>query len=149
MAILRSHHGIAKAGAPRAGAPRPQTTDNLPRLTFADIFATTGVIGMRLTERARELAGTPVVIRGYMVPPHEGVRGVMISRSPAVSCPLCDPGAHWPDDSVLAVLDTQFVADDPFAPVEVSGILDIGWSADPQTRSRTLVRLRDAALQRR
>ena len=63
---------------------------------------TVGVIGLRLAGRARELAGEPVRIRGYMAPPDlERSNFFVLTRAPVITCPFCDPGTSWPDDVVL------------------------------------------------
>jgi hypothetical protein len=145
--ILTPHgrnHGalIAPELVPRL----PGTTDNFPLLSFKDIYATTGVIGLRLGDRAKELAQQPVRIRGYMAPPIvDAADYFVLTRSPALICPFCEPGSGWPDDVVLVQLerDSRFV--DPAQPIEVAGIFDIGAARDERTGTIRLVRLLDAA----
>jgi hypothetical protein len=126
----------------------PKATDNYPTLNFRDIYATIGVIGLRIGDRARDLAGQPVRIRGYMAPPILGEADFFVlTRSPVVTCPFCDPGANWPDDVVLALLERSSRFIDPAQPIEVAGELDIGARLDPFTGTVRLVRLGDARWQ--
>lgn len=138
----RSHSKLVSA----AEIPRlPRETDNYPLLGFRDIYATVGIIGLRIGARARELAGQPVRLYGYMAPPlvYED-NFFVLTRSPVITCPFCDPGASWPDDVVLALLerDSRFV--DPAQAIEVVGELEIGPKIDPRTGALRLVRLCDA-----
>ena len=144
--ILSPHGRSHGALLTPASVPRlPRATDNYPGLSFRDIYATTGVIGLRIAGPAKELAGQPVRIRGYMAPPllDQG-NFFVLTRSPVITCPFCDPGAGWPDDVVLVHLerDSQFV--DPAQMIEVAGALEIGARLDAQTGAMRLVRLRDA-----
>ncbi|HEY3917164.1 MAG TPA: hypothetical protein VGL83_05200 [Stellaceae bacterium] len=141
----RRHPGLLPADA---FPPLAALTDNYPLLPFNDIYATVGAIGLRLGARAKELAGNPVRIRGYMAPPDlDKSDFFVLTRAPAFTCPFCDPGTNWPDDVVLALLDgdTRFV--DPAQPIEVVGELELGAKLDIRTGATRLVRLRDARWQ--
>jgi hypothetical protein len=142
-----SAHGRRHAAVVDAAAfpPPPPGAHNHPVLGFADIYATVGVIGLRLGPGLRALAGGPVRVRGYMAPPiAEADDFFVLTRSPVTTCPFCDPGAQWPDDVVLALLerDSHFV--DPSCAIEVMGELDIGAKVDPRTGATRLVRLTGA-----
>jgi hypothetical protein len=152
MALQRllSQHGKKHPGIlpMDAFAPLPPATHNYPLLGFKDIYATVGAIGLRLGARAKDLAGEPVRIRGYMAPPDlEQGDFFVLTRAPIVTCPFCDPGTNWPDDMVLALLerDTRFV--DPAQPIEVVGELELGAKLDLRTGAMRLVRLREARWQ--
>ena len=141
----RKHPGILLADA---FAPLPPSTHNYPRLTFKDIYATVGAIGLRLGERAKDLAGKPVCIRGYMAPPDlERDDFFVLIRAPVITCPFCDPGTNWPDDMVLALLEGESRFVDPTQPIEVVGELELGAKLDLRTGATRLVRLRDARWQ--
>ena len=147
---LLSQHGRKHPGilSPDAFAPLPPATHNYPLLGFKEIYATVGVIGLRLGARAKDLAGAPVRIRGYMAPPDlEQGDFFVLTRAPVITCPFCDPGTNWPDDMVLALLerDSRFV--DPAQPIEVVGELELGAKLDLRTGGTRLVRLRDARWQ--
>jgi hypothetical protein len=141
-----SAHGRRHAAVVAAAEiPPPPATHNHPILGFSDIYATVGAIGLRLGAGLRELAGRPVRIRGYMAPPiAERDDFFVLTRSPVVTCPFCDPGAQWPDDVVLALLERDSRLVDPPCAIEVMGELDIGRKVDPRTGATRLVRLTGA-----
>lgn len=150
LARLVSPHGQKHPGLLPADAfaPLPGGTHNLEQLSFKEIYATVGAIGLRLGARAKELAGMPVRIRGYMSPPDlERSDFFVLTRAPFFTCPFCDPGAVWPDDVVLALLerDSSFV--DPHQAIEVVGELELGAKLDLRTGATRYVRLRDARWQ--
>ncbi len=148
-AILSAHgrnHGDLVAA--RDIARLPAATDNYPLLTFREIYATVGVIGLRIGEEARALDGRPVRVRGYMAPPvADRDSFFMLTRTPFVTCPFCDPAASWPDDVVLACLEKDSAFVDPTLAVELVGELDIGPKRDPRTGTTRYVRLVDARWQ--
>jgi hypothetical protein len=150
LSRLLSQHGRNHPGLMSADAfgSLPPSTHNYPLLGFKDIYATVGAIGLRLAERARELVGEPVRIRGYMAPPDlERSDFFVLTRAPVVTCPFCDPGTSWPDDVVLALLDRDSAFVDPAQAIEVIGELDLGAKLDLRTGGTRLVRLCDARWQ--
>ncbi len=117
-------------------------------LTFREIYATIGVIGLRIGEEARALAGQPVRVRGYMAPPVANRDSFFVlTRSPFLTCPFCDPAASWPDDVVLACLEKASAFVDPTLAIELVGELEIGPKPDPRTGTTRYVRLVDARWQ--
>ena len=141
-------HGHRHPPAHRLLLPPPpvaaSSTGSYPRLSFAELYATQGVIGQRLSQKARELAGKPVTITGYMAPPLDAGAGFFVlTRAPMPSCPFCDPLVSWPDDPVLSLQPSLAGFSDPDMAIEVSGILDVGRKADPFTGAVRLVRLLD------
>ena len=94
---------------------------------------------MRLGAKAKDLAGQPVVIKGYMAPPlvDEGDFFVM-TRAPVVTCPFCDFGSSWPDDIVLTQLEKPSGFVEPFQAIEVAGVLDLGAKPDARTGATRL-----------
>src|SRR4051794_29213978 len=120
----------------------PAATDNYPRLRFRDIYATIGVIGMRLTEQARSLHGSPVVIRGYMAPPlADRGKHFMLTKGPLHSCPFCDDGARWPDDALPTLLDAESGFVEPSQAIEVAGELEVLSRAEAEANGMRLVRV--------
>lgn len=147
---LVSPHGKKHPGLLPAEAFPPLSggIDNLELLSFKEIYTTTGVIGLRLGERAKHLAGTPVRIRGYMAPPDlERSDFFVLTRAPVIACPFCEPGAVWPDDVVLALLERDSAFVDPGQAIEVVGELELGAQLDLRTGATRYVRLRDARWQ--
>jgi hypothetical protein len=125
--------------------PRATTSaESYPRLSIAELYATQGVIGQRLSAKALDLAGKPVTIMGYMAPPLDARAGFFVlTRAPMPSCPFCDPLVSWPDDPVLSLQRSTAPFGDPDMAIEVTGILDVGRKADPYTGAIRLVRLLD------
>lgn len=143
---MPSMHSLAHAVS-RAGVPSPALADTAgyERLNFSELYATTGIIGLRLSEKAKDLAGRRVAIGGYMAPPLEAGAGFFVLlRAPAPACPFCDPAMRWPDDIVLSLAGGDPRLTDPDRPIEVVGILDIGLKPDRRTGAPRLVRLLDA-----
>jgi hypothetical protein len=141
----RKHPGLLSADAFEA---LPPAAHNYPLLGFKDLYATVGVIGLRLADRARELAGEPVRIRGYMAPPDlERSNFFVLTRAPVITCPFCDPGTSWPDDVVLALLERDSAFIDPGQAIEVVGELELGAKLDLNTGAIRRIRLRDARWQ--
>ena len=141
----RRHPGILPADS---FSPLASAIDNYPLLDFKDLYATVGVIGLRIGERAKQLAGNPVRIRGYMAPPDlEQGDFFVLTRAPAFICPFCDPGTNWPDDVVLALLDHDSHFVDPTQLIEVVGELEFGAKLDIRTGATRLVRLHDVRWQ--
>jgi hypothetical protein len=140
-------HGHRHPASYRLLLPPPLTATSAepcPRLSFAELYATQGVIGQRLSPKAQDLAGKLVTITGYMAPPLDfGAGFFVLTRAPMPSCPFCDPLVSWPDDPVLSVQRSAAGFCDPDMAIEVTGILDVGRKADPLTGAVRLVRLLD------
>lgn len=140
-------HGHRHPSSHRLLLPPPSVaTSGGPhlRLSFAELYATQGVIGQRLSAKAQDLAGKPVTITGYMAPPLDAEAGFFVlTRAPMPSCPFCDPLVSWPDDPVLSVQRSTAGFCDPDMAIEVTGILDVGRKTDPYTGAIRLVRLLD------
>jgi hypothetical protein len=137
---LQHRTGLTLAEAPLA---LPITA---PRLAFSELYATKGIIGLRLTDQARDLAGRIVIIRGYMAPPLEDAADFFVlTRDPVPACPFCDNRAVWPDDVVMTLLERASGFVDPFQPIEIAGTLDIGRRRDARTGAPLLLRVVDAS----
>jgi hypothetical protein len=110
-------------------------------VSFADI----SVADDQYTEKARQLAGKVVAMRGYMAPPLKPeIDFFVLTSLPTAICPFCDAAASWPDDIVLVQLSRPVRALAYDRLLNVSGILEIGIETDEKTGFVSLVRLRDA-----
>jgi hypothetical protein len=108
------------------------------RVRFADLWSE----GAEFSERARELAGKMVEMRGYMAPPLKSeVEFYVLTSTPMATCPFCDSEATWPRDIVLVMLARPLHAQAYNRAVSVSGILDIGTQTDEKTGFVSRVRL--------
>jgi hypothetical protein len=116
-----------------------------PVLDMREIYATRGILGLRLAERVRSLAGQPVRLRGYMASPlAEQDDFFVLTRSPLVACPFCEPGTSWPDDIVPVLLERETAFVHAAHAVEAVGLLEVARRADPRSGAARLVRLCDA-----
>jgi hypothetical protein len=110
-------------------------------VTFADI----SVADDQYTEKARQLAGRVVAMRGFMAPPLKPeIDFFVLTSLPTAICPFCDAAASWPDDIVLVQLSRPVRALAYDRLLNVSGTLEIGIETDEKTGFVSLVRLRDA-----
>jgi hypothetical protein len=114
-------------------------------LAFAELYRTQSVLGLELSAKTASLAGKRVQILGYMAPPLKAeMRFFVLTRAPVALCPFCSSDADWPTDIVVVYPhDGPRFAHDGL-PVAVSGVLEIGSKADPQTGFVSLVRIFDA-----
>jgi hypothetical protein len=71
----------------------PRRARAADRVTFADLWSE----GAEFSERAKELAGKAVEMRGYMAPPLKPeVEFYVLTSTPMATCPFCDSEATWP-----------------------------------------------------
>jgi hypothetical protein len=111
------------------------------RISVAELWAE----GAEFSQRARELAGKPVELRGYMAPPLKPeVDFFVLTNLPMAVCPFCDSAAAWPEDIVLVFLNRPVRAIPYDRLIGVSGILHIGTETDVATGFVSRVRLRDS-----
>jgi hypothetical protein len=116
-----------------------------PVLDMREIYATRGILGLRLSERVRALAGQPVRLRGYIASPlAEQDDFFVLTRSPLVACPFCEPGTSWPDDIVPVLLERETPLVHASLAVEAVGLLELARRPDPRTGALRLARLCDA-----
>jgi hypothetical protein len=122
--------------APFAGAARAAQT-----VTFDDI----AVADDRFTDKAKQLAGKAVEMRGYMAPPLKPeIEFFVLTSLPTAICPFCDAAAAWPDDIVLIFMGRPIRALAYDRLIKVTGTLEIGTDTDEVTGFVSRVRLRDS-----
>jgi hypothetical protein len=108
------------------------------RVTFADLWSE----GNEFSQRAKELAGKTVEMRGYMAPPLKPeVEFYVLTSTPMATCPFCDSEATWPRDIALVMLARPLKAQAYNRAISVAGILDIGTQTDEKTGFVSRVRL--------
>src|ERR1700674_5592121 len=113
------------------------------RVTFADLWSD----GAEFSDRAKNLAGKTVEMRGYMAPPLKPeVDFFVLTSEPTATCPFCDDAAAWPEDIVLVMLDGPRWALAYNRAIKVNGTLDIGTATDAKTGFVSRVRLRESKL---
>ncbi|MBI1246105.1 MAG: hypothetical protein GC202_13970 [Alphaproteobacteria bacterium] len=117
------------------------------KLAFADLYKSFGVLGYEFGDRARELAGRPVVMRGYMAPPLKAESNFFVlTRQPMALCPFCQSDADWPVDIVVVYLKRTQPVYDPSRRIDVAGMLELGSWLDPETGFVSAIRLRESEL---
>ncbi|WP_119269056.1 hypothetical protein [Taklimakanibacter deserti] len=117
-------------------------------LTFDELYAVQGVLGLKFTEKVKTLAGQPVTMKGFMAPPLKAeAKFFVLTEIPMALCPFCSSDADWPDNIVVVYLDEKQTFVQANAPIEVEGTLDYGSWTDPETGFVSLLRLRHAQFQ--
>lgn len=135
----RAAAGLAAAAllalAAAAGGAEP--------LRFLDLYEGSGPLGLKFSETATRLAGRFVLMRGFLAPPLKAEAAFFVLSSRPVSvCPFCQSDADWPVDIVVVYPDSgSFAYRSGSAPVEVSGLLELGSKRDPDTGFVSQVRL--------
>lgn len=115
------------------------------QLTFDELYAAQGVLGLKFTERVKTLAGSAVTMRGFMAPPLKAeARFFVLTEIPMALCPFCSSDADWPDNIIVVYLDEKQTFVQPNAPIDVDGTLEFGSWTDPETGFVSLLRLRHA-----
>jgi hypothetical protein len=123
----------------------PSATYAAEPLTFDELYAAQGVLGLKFTERVKSLAGQDVVMRGFMAPPLKAeAKFFVLTEIPMALCPFCSSDADWPDNIVVIYLDEKQTFVQPNAPIDVDGMLEFGSWTDPETGFVSLLRLRHA-----
>jgi hypothetical protein len=117
-------------------------------LTFDELYAAQGVLGLKFTEKVKALAGKPVIMKGFMAPPLKAeAKFFVLTEIPMALCPFCSSDADWPDNIVVVYLDEKQTFVQANAPIEVEGTLEWGSWIDPETGFVSLLRLRHAQFQ--
>jgi hypothetical protein len=119
------------------------------RLRFGDLYVASGPLGLRFSDAVVRLSGKPVLMRGFMAPPLKPeARFFVLSAQPVAICPFCQSDADWPQDIVVVYPKSgaPVVFRSAAAPVEVTGVLELGSKLDPDTGFVSQVRLMGAAV---
>ena len=116
-------------------------------LSFATLYQSVGVLGIKYSDRALALRGQPVRLRGFMAPPLKPEsKFFVLTREPVSVCPFCASDAQWPVDIVVVYLKGALAPVDFAQRIEVEGRLEIGSWTDPQSGFVSQVRIVDAVL---
>ncbi|WP_051419616.1 hypothetical protein [Paracoccus pantotrophus] len=126
------------------GAPVPALA-RAPALTFDELYAAYGVLGLEFSDKVKLLTGKTVSIRGFMAPPLKAeAQFFVLSEIPMALCPFCLSDADWPDNIVVVYLDRRQTFTQPNQMIEVTGRLERGSWNDPETGFVSQLRLREA-----
>lgn len=134
---------------PLLALPLPLACLAADALSFNELYASIGVLGIRYSERALSLKEKKVRLRGFMAPPLKPEsRFFVLTREPVAVCPFCASDAEWPVDIVVIYLKKTLVPVNFQQAIEVEGRLEIGSWTDPETRFVSQVRLINAHIAR-
>lgn len=126
-----------------AGASEPS------RLAFAELYKTTGVLGLQFSDKVTGLNGQSVAMRGFMARPLKPEADFFVlTREPVALCPFCQSDADWPLDIVVVHLRGGVTFTSNTDRIEVTGILEVGSKTDPTTGFVSLLRIVDARVRR-
>ncbi len=114
-------------------------------ITFADLYESAGVQGLKVSPKLQGLAGQSVTMRGFMAPPLKPESDFFVlTRFPMSVCPFCSSEADWPADIVVVYLSRAAATLSPSQVIRVSGRLETGAKMDPNTAFVSLVRIVEA-----
>lgn len=126
------------------GAPVPALA-RAPALTFDELYASYGVLGLEFSDKVKLLTSKTVSIRGFMAPPLKAeAQFFVLSEIPMALCPFCSSDADWPDNIVVVYLDRRQTFTQPNQMIEAVGRLERGSWIDPETGFVSQLRLREA-----
>ena len=130
--------GLALLVCPRASRARET-------VRFEEMYKTSGVLGLEMSDKLVALNGKPVEITGFMAPPLKAEAGFFVlTREPVSLCPFCNSDADWPSDIIVVYLRDGVRYTQTNRAITVSGTLEIGSKLDAKTGFVSLVRLIDA-----
>ena len=114
-------------------------------LTFDGLYGSYSPLGLKFSDKVKELTGKSVSIRGFMAPPLKAeAQFFVLSEIPMALCPFCSSDADWPDNIMVVYLDRKQTFTQPNQMIEVTGTLEHGSWTDPETGFVSQLRLRDA-----
>ncbi|MDI6027763.1 hypothetical protein QBK99_16365 [Corticibacterium sp. UT-5YL-CI-8] len=114
-------------------------------LTFDDLYASFGVLGLKFSDKVQKLKEQTVSMKGFMAPPLKAESNFFVlTEIPMQLCPFCSSDADWPDNIVVVYLDRAQTFEQANATIEVTGTLEVGSWTDPETGFVSLLRIVDA-----
>lgn len=133
---------LAMLGAAAASLATGRAFAVDPALTFDDLYAGYGVLGLIFSDKVRALQGEKVFMRGFMAPPLKAEANFFVlTEVPLSICPFCSSDADWPDDIVVIYLDRARTFEQANGLIEVKGQLEVGSWTDPETGFVSLLRI--------
>lgn len=118
-------------------------------ISFGQLYASFGVLGLTFSDKVKQLNGKPVTMRGFMAPPLKAEANFFVlTEVPVALCPFCDSDADWPSDIVVIYFDRAQTFEQANGMIEVSGTLEVGSWTDPETGFVSLLRIVGAQFRR-
>lgn len=119
------------------------------RISFGELYASFGVLGLTFSDKVKALDGKPVSMRGFMAPPLKAEANFFVlTEVPLALCPFCSSDADWPDDIVVVYLNRAQTFEQANGLIDVSGKLEVGSWTDPDTGFVSLLRIVGAGYRR-
>jgi hypothetical protein len=136
---------VALVCAAGIGPSATRGADAVVELKFSEFYQNDFTI--EFSNKLKELAGKPVVVRGYMAPPLKADADFMVlTREPVYLCPYCESDADWPRDTLVVYMrDPRFELGKS---MKIAGTLDLGSKTDERTGFVSLLRLVNAEVLR-
>jgi hypothetical protein len=142
---MRRRTFLTMAGIGLALLPCPRAFRAGETVRFEEMYKTSGVLGLEMSDKLVALNGKPVEIAGFMAPPLKAETGFFVlTREPVSLCPFCNSDADWPSDIIVVYLRDGVRYTQTNRAITVSGTLEIGSKLDAKTGFVSLVRLIDA-----
>lgn len=112
----------------------------IPEIDFGSLY-----FAGDFSEKAKQLNGKLVQIRGYMAPPLKAdALFFVLTRMPMSVCPFCDNEVDWPDNIIFIQTKKPFKLVRFNKAIRVEGILSLGTKIDAETGFVSRVRLENA-----
>jgi hypothetical protein len=114
-------------------------------LRFQDFYVDD--FSVTFSDKTKELAGKPVIVRGFMAPPlRSDGNFLVLTKDPVQLCPYCETDADWPRDTLVVYLKEGRVQ--LGTRLRIAGTLELGSKTDPDTGFVSLIRLVNAQVVR-
>lgn len=140
---------LAMIGAASAALPFTKAYASDNTISFGELYASFGVLGLTFSEKIKALEGKRVHMQGFMAPPLKAEANFFVlTEIPLSLCPFCSSDADWPDDIVVIYLDKAQTFEQANGLIEVTGKLEVGSWTDPETGFVSLLRIGNADFHR-
>jgi len=146
---ISRRHALVMLGAAAASFGSGRSLAAGSTLSFDDLYARFGVLGLAFSDKVKALQGETVSMRGFMAPPLKAEANFFVlTKVPVSLCPFCSSDADWPDDIVVIYLDRAQTFEQANGLIEVTGTLEVGSWTDPATGFVSLLRIVGASFHR-
>ncbi|MCX7383655.1 MAG: hypothetical protein NT133_20075 [Alphaproteobacteria bacterium] len=128
-------------------ASAPARAEGPQQLRFEALYKSFGIRGLVFADEVMSRSGKPVAITGYMAPPLKAESSFFVlTREPLALCPFCQSDADWPLDIVVVYLRRIAPLVNAGVRINVTGRLETGSWADPESGFVSQLRIVDATL---
>lgn len=118
------------------------------RLSFDELYESTGVLGLSFSQKVKSLSGKRVIIDGFMAPPLKAEADFFVlTKAPMALCPFCSSDTDWSADILVVYLKKRQIFVQHNAIIQVKGVLEYGSWTDNNSGFVSLLRLKDAVFE--